>query len=521
MDTLAYLESLRRISAGMDPSRGFHASLTYLLGILVKTPLFIRPHLVIFDPEARNLRLYVSETTPRASQIVYTPGMGITGQVFSKGQPVIVEKILGHPVFLCKFFERTSEEMSRLAFISVPVLMPSQQRGISEKKVVGVLSMDTPCAPLEELKIRCSYLEAVAGIIATQAAYAQQDVIRQHQAPAADSSSSAAPFISVSKKMRYISDQAVYACNAPGPVLITGEPGSGREYLAARIHASSTRRDLPMQRYACSDQSDDMIERALFGYRRCAFPGASQTRKGLLELARNSTLFLGHIEKLPLRVQERLNSALQEQKFTRVGGGQSIDLDIHLICSSCPELEKYVEEGRFLPDLYNRLLSISIAVPPLREHTEDILPLARLFLKRQKNAHGQYVEHLSIPAQNLLLQYTWPENIRELKYSIEQAVRACEGTFLQVNDFALRSAQASGIISCSFNDAVSQFEQELLIDALRRAQGNMLQAARELKASYRVINYKVKKYGLDPRKFAAKKQRGYAADIAILDKTDI
>jgi len=209
------------------------------------------------------------------------------------------------------------------------------------------------------------------------------------------------------------------------------------------------------------------------------------------------------VENIPLETQMKIVRALQEQKFLRVGGGQPIDLDIRLICSASQSLEKMVEEGKFSSDLFSRLASFSITVPPLRERPEDILPLALGFLAHLPNNTGKQIEHISSTAQDVLLQYTWPGNVRELRICMEQAARVCDDTTLHAGNLppVLRSSAEAGPAAISFNDAVAHFEQELLIDALRRTQGNMLQAARDLKASYRIINYKVKKYGLDPRKY--------------------
>lgn len=487
----------------MGPSRGFQAGLKALLGVLAQRHAFVRPHLVIFDPETRHLRLCVAEASPRTSQVVYAPGMGVTGQVFATGRSVVVERILGHPVFLCKFFERTPEEMANLAFISVPVLACSPDN--VERQVIGVLSMDTPCAPREELDVRCRFLEVVAGMIAVQTAYVQEELARQQRVSPAEGTPTPDenPLVAVSKSMRAVLDMVARAGNSRSPVLIMGEPGSGRERLAAEVHAASPRRDLPMVRFCCAGLPQEAAERELFGYRKGAFPGATQTRKGLFELARSSALFLDEVDNLPLELQNKIVRVLQDQEFTRVGGGQPIDVDVRLICSTFRSLERMVEEGRFSQELYNRLTGFTIPVPPLRERVEDILPLARLFMQNAAKTAHRTIESISGPAQEVLVRYSWPGNIRELQLCMEQAVFACEDSVLRTGHLPamLQDPHENPPAGRSFNDAVARFEQELLTDALQRTHGNMLQAARDLKASYRIVNYKVKKYGIDPRKF--------------------
>lgn len=501
--TLEFLETLRRASLCIGPSRAFQAGLKALLGVLAARHAFVRPHLVIFDPETRHLRLCVAETAPRASQVVYAPGMGVTGQVFASGKPVIVERILGHPVFLCKFFERTPEEMARLAFISVPVLACGADS--SRRQVVGVLSMDTPCAPHEELEVRCRFLEVVAGMISVQTAYVQEELARQQHLASDDTgpADSDKPLVAVSKGMRAVLEQVVRAGNSRSPVLVVGEPGSGRERVAAEVHAASPRRDLPMLRFSCAGLSLEAAERELFGYRKGAFPGATQTRKGLLELARSSALFLDEVDNLPPELQTRIVRVMQDQEFTRVGGGQPIDADARIICSTSRSLERLVQEGTFSSELYNRLSGLTIVIPPLRERPEDILPLARQFMQQAARVAHRTVDSISGPAQEMIARYTWPGNIRELEICMEQAVFACDDTVLRTGHLPamLRDPMEAPPAGRSFNDAVARFEQELLTDALQRTHGNMLQAARDLKASYRIVNYKVKKYGIDPRKF--------------------
>lgn len=504
----SYLQTLCLISAGMGPQRTFQASLKELLTLLAMKHPFLRPHLVIFDPETHTLRLYMADTVPRGNQIVYEPGVGVTGQVFASGRPVIVERLLGHPVFLSKFFERSAEEMASLAFLSVPVILPHCMN--QEQRVVGVLSMDTPCAPRNELEDRCQFLQAVAGIIGTQAAYLQDSLSRRQQLAVSGSSSrmggqpNSTAMIAVSKAMRLCLEQAFHAGNGRSSVLIMGESGTGKERLAEVIHTASSRRELPMVRFHGGGMPDELAERELFGYRKGAFPGAMQTQKGLFELAQCSTLYLDDVETLSLTLQGKILQVLQEQIIHRAGGGSPVEVDVRLICSATHPLEPLVAEGLFLQELYSRITAFPIAIPPLRERREDILPMAQFFMNEIAGRNGRFVERISVPAQELLMRYSWTGNIHELKHCITQAILNCEDkvlraghlpSVLQLQDDGSRKPEQS------FSDAVARFEQELLTDALQRAQGNMLQAARDLQASYRIVNYKVKKYDIDPRKF--------------------
>lgn len=527
---LPHLETLRRIAVGMGPQQGFQASLKGFLALLAERHGFLRPHLVIFDPETRTLRLCVADSAPRNGQVVYEPGMGVTGQVFVSGKPVIVERMEGHSVFLSKFFARTPKELASLAFLCVPVLAPQTGTDTGEtgaREVIGVLSVDTPVAPLEMLEQQRVFLEVVAGMIAAQAAYLRDDMERQRRltnrrhtdSPEIDPSGCG--LIAESRPMREALEQASYAGQGRLPVLITGEPGTGKARLAAFIHAASARHELPLicfdaaqfgfspERSAQNDrtgdtggtvQPEDEAERMLFGYRKGAFPGAAQTHKGLFELAHCSTLFLAHVDRLSLTLQTKLLRVLQEQAVVRVGGGLPVSVDVRLICSCTQELGLRVASGFFLKELQERVSVFPIQLLPLRERPEDILPLAERFLINVAETAGRPAERFAAPAREALLRHDWPGNIHELTQCMERAVHVCEESTVHTVHLPVlfRDAEKKQHpSSLPFNDAVARFEQELLIDALQRTRGNMLQAARDLRVSYRILNYKVKKYEIN------------------------
>lgn len=531
-DMAAYLQTLKNIASGLGPQQGFQASLKAFLTLLARRHAFLRPHLVIFDPETRTLRLCVADGEPRSDAVAYEPGVGVTGQVFVSGRPVIVDCLQGHPVFLSKFFARSPEELASLAFICVPILVPEGGDGMAAgdaTQVIGVLSVDTPCAPAAVLEQHCRFLEVVAAMIASQAAHLQDDLLRrQHillspvSAPASEDGGNAAGFsapwngglVAVSKAMRRVMEQARQAAQGRESVLLTGEPGTGKERLAAFIHSLSSRRDLPLVRFSPvgSLAGADALEtaaRELFGYRKGAFPGAMQTRKGSFELAHSSTLILEDLDRFPVSLQEGILRVLREREVSRLGGGMPVPVDVRIVCTAVRPLETLVEEGLFLRELYERVSFRTIRLAPLRERREDILPLAQLFLKAASSVTppggGGRVERISAPARELLLRYEWPGNIHELIHCLEQAALICDDAVLRAAHLpsVLQTAgQHSDNAALSLADAVEAFERELLCDALQRTCGNMLQAARDLRTSYRIVNYKVKKYGIAPRSFA-------------------
>ena len=231
---------------------------------------------------------------------------------------------------------------------------------------------------------------------------------------------------------------------------------------------------------------------------------ATQSRRGVLELANSGTLFIDDIDELEPEAQSALLRALQEGQVTRIGGDKPSKIDLRLIAACCEPLDSLVARGAFFEDLYYALNVFPVYVPPLRDRQADILPLAELFLRQASEKQDKTVKRISTPAIDLLNQYHWPGNLSELANCIERAVENCDEGVIRAYHLppTLQSADSSDTgFSLSFGESVAKFEQELLVEALKKASGNMFKAARELRESYRVVNYKVKKYGLIPKRF--------------------
>ncbi len=509
-----YLNTLQRIVSDMGPQRPFHSSLKSLLRILVENHQFKRPHLVIFDPETQTLKLSLAPDLVCSETIEYSPGVGVTGQVFSSGQPVIVPRMKDHPLFLNKAFGRSEDELAVLGFVCVPILGPTEEEGTRE--VVGTLSVDTTMTSLPLLESQCRFLQVVAGMIANQAAYLQEEMARQKHMMTqgfltTDGAESAghvgSSIIAASKAMRLVLNQVAQVAPSRATALFRGESGTGKELLAEAIHKASPRSGMPLVKLNCAALPSELVESELFGYLKGAFTGAVQNKKGLFELAHKGTLFLDEIGELGSSAQAKVLRAIQEKEIQRLGSEQALHIDVRLICATHQHLEWLVEAGKFREDLYYRINVFPVFTPPLRERREDILPLAEHFLKGYAEEYQKSIKRISTPAIDLLAQYHWPGNIRELKNCIERAVLICEEQVIRTYHLppSLQTAESSATDSgFSFCEAVAKFEQELLVDALKKAGGNMLQAARELQVTYRIVNYKVKKYGIDPKKFTAK-----------------
>lgn len=505
-----YLATLRQIVAEMGPQRPFQPSLKAVLRTLSKNHEFLRPHLVIFDPETKTLKLSLTHGTAKNAEATYQPGQGITGQVFTTGQPVLVPRMAEHPDFLNRAFGRSQEELAHLAFICVPVLAPEKdQGGVSE--VLGTLSVDAPGGSYDILEAQCRFLEVVAGLVANLAAYLQEEMARQKHLMAQglminqDAGLQVGNIVAASKSMRLVLNQVAQVGPSRATVLLRGESGTGKELFAEAIHVASPRREMPLVKLNCAALPSELVESELFGHQKGAFTGAVQTKKGLFELANRGTLFLDEIGELSLNAQAKVLRAIQEQEIQRLGSEQTVNVDVRLICATHQPLEELVEKGHFREDLYYRINVFPIFIPILRERREDILPLAEHFLRHFSEEYERNIKRISTPAIDLLTQYHWPGNVRELKNCIERAVLICDEEVIRTYHLppSLQTAESSATdTNLSFCDSVAKFEQELLVDALKKARGNMLQAARDLRVSYRIVNYKVKKYGLDAKKYA-------------------
>ncbi len=510
-DIRPYLATLRKILSAMGPQSSFQTSLKTLLKMLSEYHGMLRPHITIFDPETKHLKVSLTHDAMKNAQATYEPGQGITGQVFTTGQPVVVPVMKDHPAFLNKAFGRSDEELAELSFICVPVLSPNRDTE-GGHEVVGTLSVDLHKRDTTSLETQCRFLEVVAGMIANQAAYLQEDIARQKHlmtqglmTGSHDLHAEAANIVASSKAMRLVLNQVQQVGPSRATVLLRGESGTGKELLAEAIHQASPRAEMPLVKLNCAALPSELVESELFGHQKGAFTGAVQNKKGLFELAHQGTLFLDEIGELSLGAQAKVLRAIQEQEIQRIGSEQAINVDVRVICATHQHLEELVERGLFREDLYYRINVFPIFIPPLRERREDILTIADHFLKHFAEEYGKAIKRVSSPAIELLNSYDWPGNVRELKNCLERAVLLCDESVIRTYHLppTLQSAESSATdTNLSFCDAVARFEQELLVDALKKAKGNMLQAARDLRVSYRIVNYKVKKYGLDAKKFS-------------------
>ena len=272
-------------------------------------------------------------------------------------------------------------------------------------------------------------------------------------------------------------------------VLITGENGTGKDVLAREIHARSLRKDKPMVAVDAGAIPETLFESELFGHVKGAFTDAHTDHPGKFEQADGGTLFLDEVGNIPLHLQAKLLRALQSRSIVRVGGSEAIPVDIRLICATNLDLEALVRAGRFREDLYYRINTVHIALPPLRERREDIVPLAERFIAQFAGKYHRPLSGLDDSARAALEAGRWNGNIRELQNCIEKAVILSEGAVLTGRDIQIDVRSGSGMTE-------ARDEESLLRDAIDRSRGNISAAAKMLGISRPTLYAKMKKYGL-------------------------
>lgn len=287
-------------------------------------------------------------------------------------------------------------------------------------------------------------------------------------------------------------------------ILITGENGTGKDVLAREIHAQSLRSAGPMVSVDAGAIPETLFEGELFGHVKGAFTDARSDHAGKFEQASGGTLFLDEIANIPLTLQAKLLRVLQSRMVTRVGAEAPVPVDIRLICATNGNVEQMVGEGRFREDLYFRINTVHLHLPPLRERPDDILPLAQRFLREYAQRYHRAVTAISDDAATALLHHPWNGNIRELQNTIEKAVILSEGNTLQVDDFRLQRLTRGGVGRSTADDnvptadpmTIKESEEQLIRDAVVRLNGNLTLVARELGISRPTLYSKLKKYDI-------------------------
>jgi len=518
------LSTLLEVSQALSGTLNLKSSMQRVIQILIRHHGVVRGMVTLLRES--ELQIEAAEGfDDRSRGVSFKMGEGITGQVAQSGKPIVVPRVSKEPEFLNRLPRRADLARQELTFICVPIVV--------QRATVGTLAVDLRFKAERDYESSVKFFGIVSSMVA-QALNVQRLVeeerrrlvdenthLRQELRERYDFSN----IIGTSGPTRLMYEQVAQVAQTNTTVLIRGESGTGKELIAHAIHYNSLRAKKPFVKVSCAALPDSLIESELFGYEKGAFTGANARKKGRFELAEGGTLFLDEIGDINLSTQVKLLRVLQEREFERVGGTETVRVNVRVIAATNKDMEKAIAEGTFREDLYYRLNVFTIFVPPLRDRKADLLLLADHFLEKFSREHGKVIKRISTPAIDMLMSYHWPGNVRELENALERSVLVCDGQVIHGHHLppSLQTADSSGTVTrVSLKDAVDGFERDLIQDALKTTRGNRAKAARLLDTTERILNYKVRNLGVDVRRFKASdgsRRAGadhrHSADIAV------
>ena len=498
------MATLLEISQALSGTLNLKSSLQRLLEVLAKQHGAIRSIVTLLNEEGELIIEAADGLDEPVQGIRYRVGEGITGRVVESSRPIVVPRVSLEPDFLHRAAKRSELSRDELSFVCVPILI--------NRKAVGALGVDLRFKAERDFDGSVKFMGVVASMIA-QALKLQRAVEDERRRLLAENTHlrqelreryDFTNIIGTSGPVRDMYEQVAQVAKTNTTALIRGESGTGKELIAHAIHYNSLRAKKPFVKVSCAALPDSLIESELFGYEKGAFTGAQQRKKGRFELAEGGTLFLDEIGDINLATQVKLLRVLQEREFERLGGIDTVKVNVRLIAATNQDMEKGIAEGTFREDLYYRLNVFTIFVPPLRDRKADMLLLADHFVEKFSREHGKIIKRISTPAIDMLMSYHWPGNVRELENALERSVLVCDGQVIHGHHLppSLQTAESSGTVTrVSITDAVGAYEKDLIQDALKTTRGNRAKAARLLATTERVFDYKVRKYGIDSQRF--------------------
>jgi DNA-binding NtrC family response regulator len=300
--------------------------------------------------------------------------------------------------------------------------------------------------------------------------------------------------IGESKAIQEVLSTVAMVAKTDSTVLIRGESGTGKELVARAIHALGDRASQRFISLSCAAIPETLLESELFGYEKGAFTGATRRKEGRFELADAGTLFLDEIGDLSLETQVKLLRVIESQEFERLGGKETIKVNVRIISATNQDLERKIKEKSFREDLYYRLNVVSIFIPPLRERKGDILPLVEHFIQKYNQKTGKNIQGITTEAKDILLSYLWPGNIRELENAIERAIVLGRGEAIDKSDLAYLSFQKTEQFPSDFS--LKELEKSQILKVLEKTGGNLTQTAELLGIHRNTLRLKMKEYGI-------------------------
>jgi Nif-specific regulatory protein len=429
---------------------------------------------------------------------------GLVGRIAETGKPIVVPQVSKEPLFLNRMSSWDPKNTREQTFIGVPISI--------DYTTLGVLIVNLPYSSKRDYDYAKKFLTLVASALLQPIRLRQELLIERERLvneniqlkQKLQGEFSFNNIIGNSHSMREVYEMVAQVARTNTTVLIRGESGTGKELIAKAIHYNSLRKDKPYISVNCGAIPENLIESEFFGYEKGAFTGAVSRKKGRFELANNGSIFMDEIGDLTLMTQVKMLRVLQEQEFERVGGTETLQVDVRIIAATNADLEQLIKMGKFREDLYYRLNVFSILLPPLRERKTDILLLADHFMIKYSRQFNKAVRRISTPAIDMLMRYHWPGNVRELENCIERAVLVCQDQVIHSYHLppTLQTAESSNTKPhLGLDESIIAYEKELISDALKMTNGNQTKAARLLRTTERIIGYKIKKLKIDKKRF--------------------
>jgi Nif-specific regulatory protein len=503
------LDTLYRISNILAAGKNQKQALAEVLDVLDCELSMNRGTVTLLGPDSNDIRIEVAHnlSVEQSRKVRYRVGEGVTGKVMQSGKAMIVPKVSQEPLFLNRF-ERWNVNKEEISFICVPISIGQE--------VIGAISVDRVFDEMASLDEDMRVLSIVASMVANDVRARKEVAVRRKELEdenlrlrhELEDRFRPENIIGNSSAMRDVYRQIHQVAASDTTVIVRGESGTGKELVAHAIHYLSPRANKPFVRVNCAALNENLLESELFGHEKGAFTGAIQSRKGRVEEAEAGTIFLDEIGDFSSVTQVKLLRVLQERQFERVGSNRTLKTNARIIVATNRDLEKAVEEGAFRQDFYYRINVFPVFLPPLRDRKDDILLLADYFAEQYSRKMNKDVRRISTPAINMMVAYHWPGNVRELENCIERAVLLSTEGVIHGHHLppTLQTSDASDTIGTgSLNERVNLLERDIIVDALKRCNGNLAATARDLKTTARIIGYKVKELGIDYKRYCRKR----------------
>jgi Nif-specific regulatory protein len=488
----------------LAPQKSIRETLQNILELLRRRAGLRHGTITLLRPGTRHLVITAAHglSPEELARGVYKLGEGVTGKVAAERKSAIVPNISSDPLFLDRTGIRREAGRLGVSFFCVPI--------VQDNDCLGTLSVDTPLDEEMSLEENLRLLEVLASMLGATllrmraheeerlALRAENLRLREELGDRFDVKN----LLGSCHSMQLVKQLVHKVAPSPTTVLIRGESGTGKELVAHAIHALSSRCKGPFIRVNCAALPESLIESELFGHERGAFTGATERRKGRFEAAHGGTLFLDEIGDVSMAVQVRLLRVLQEREFERVGGTETIPVDVRVVAATSSPLEEKVQCGSFREDLFYRLNVFPIFLPPLRERRSDVVMLVDHFLHKYAQLHNKPIKRITQSALQVIMAHRWPGNVRELENAIERAVILCEDEVIHRHHLppslqADKRGQHDEVEADSLEAQVASFERDLLAEALKESGGNATEAARLLKTTPRIVRYRAQKVGID------------------------